>query len=236
MKKILFILLLIPTLCFGQLQPGADLQKAIDSNYGGTIYLAVGDFYHYGLFIRGPITIIGAGSRWDGTVLHNLGSGPNVTIDNPAMQTGARLHNLMLTGNGSGVYVNSQGQSVLDRVYILEQLRYGIEFADCDECHSTVFSIIGCRIENNGKDGIYGRTRSASQKNAITIRNTSIERNQDGINLFGNQVWINENVVEGNRGRGLVVPYSTNQTDINTLIKNNYFEQNNGGNVVRSTR
>jgi hypothetical protein len=212
---------------------GADLQQAIDNAGCGTLYLGVGEYVHTGIRITRPVTIIGAGWMWDGTVLRNVGNGPNVTIDNPDM-TGAKLQNVMLTGNGDGVLMQSEGNNLIERVYFLDVAGSGVRFST--DHHSTMLSIIGCRFQRCGQAAIYGRTKPTAQVNAINIRGNHIIQNlSDGISVTANGLWVTENIIQGNAGFGLAVPATAKYCDMMTLQKENYFESNKGGNIVRAT-
>ena len=214
-----------------QIMPGEDLQAAIDAAGCGTLYLSVGEYVHTGIRITRPVTIIGAGWMWEGSVLRNVGDGPNITIDNPDM-TGAKLASVMLTGNGDGVLVQGEGNNLIERIYCLEVTGHGVRFSP--EHHSTMFSVIGCRFQRCGQAAIYGRTKPTAQVNAINIRGNHIIQNfSDGVSVYANGIWMNENIIQGNAGRGICVPLSTTTSKINDLKNRNYFESNSGGDVVR---
>lgn len=207
------------------------LQNEINAIGSGTIYLRAATYDHNGLVLRKSVTIKGDGWDWDGgTVLFNFGTGPNITIINPDM-TGAKITDVMLTGNGDGVWVEGQGNNLIERVYIIGQRGRGIVFSPFN--HSTMTSIIGCRIQRCEGDAIYGRTNPpAAEVNAITIRGNHIIQNKGhGVNVFAKGLWVAENIIQNNVGAAFFAPSNFSAFDVMMLKQHNYFEAN-GNEIV----
>lgn len=221
----------------------AAIQAAIRAAGTGTVFLPQGTYMHTGLSISGSVQLIGAG--WEATVLKNTHAsraGISIIAPTPSGIVGARIFNLNLVGagrkaTGPGIYVRSEGNTILDRVFITYSGGAGL-FLDG---HTSVLTVKDCRFQDNVGDGVYGRFEKAKQLNAINIIGSHFIHNAGhGINLWAQNVNIRDGVIQGNRKAGIYFNAddmaTPNSSATNINVVGNWFEANSDGAIVGLTR
>jgi hypothetical protein len=245
------------------------LQKAIieTESSGGLLYIPTGTYNHTGLTINRAITIKGDGmlgpwsTSWDGpgggTILNNIGTGPGLTI---AAQTVSgytvsciTIEDIALT---SSSYASSHGLVIqgdggvhnINRVSVMYAGGHGIYIGGTAStfANTSVVNLTNCIIMSNQRSGIYGRHALNGQINAINIMDNQIQANgtnkayDAGVNVWGNNINILRNTIQGNLGTGVMLTAqdvrgigSTVQSSViaNVNIQHNYMEINSKGNI-----
>lgn len=187
-----------------------EIQAAITQVGKGKIVFPLGLYNHEGLTIADSITLEGQGWSYTAATLQNVhATNHGISIINNDM-IGAWLCNLNVKGysnvnpavTGSCVYIKSQGQTVLDRVYGT----HGCHGLTVDGL-SSVITVRDCRFQANVNDGIFGRggPAYANQINAIRILDTQCTHNgRHGVNLWPTQgLTIRDCTIQSNANVGI---------------------------------
>jgi hypothetical protein len=226
--------------------------NAVEAGTSGTGYLPKGTYQHTGLAITSAVILYGDGGLGKGpgftnggTILKNTHLTNNsLTID------GTLIVNLVIrdltftadstvTGHtGNGIVINAEGEMTLRNVTVIGHGGDGIQMATTD--HTNGVNIDDCYIAFNEGNGIYGRTESTKQLNAITIQNSQIYANElvtgGGINIWGNVINIKGNTIQYNDGAGIMLSgedmTTLNASALKINIKDNYFEGDAGGEIL----
>lgn len=230
-----------------------EIQACIDAAGDGTVFFPAGNYLIDSLLITKSPTLIGVGRDWatasSCSRLVSKTALPIITIDyhiggGAGYATGAIIRNLYIKGdnhadNGvhkqTGICVNGEASVTLDGVYIANCGDYAVRILTTYD--TDLVTVDNCRLEDNTRGGIYAKRTGTLQLNAIRITNNNIISNNGfGINVLGNNVIIEKNIIQGNDSAGVYMSArdlgNVNATSYNTVINNNYFEQNKGGNIV----
>lgn len=229
------------------------IQACIDAAGDGTVFFPAGNYLVDSLLVKESPTLEGVGYDWatasNCSRIVSETTLPIISIDydvdgGAGYATGATLRNLYIVGdNGAddgvhkqtGVVINGEAAVLLDRVYIANCGDYGIRILTTE--HTDLVTIDNCRIEDNTKGGIYAKRTATLLLNAIRITNCNIIDNTGfGINILGNNIIIDKNIIQGNDSAGVYMSArdlgEVNATTYATTISNNYFEENAGGNIM----
>jgi len=230
-----------------------EIQACIDAAGDGTVFFPAGNYLVTTLLIKKSPTLLAVG--WDWATASNCSrivsesALPIISVDyhvdgGAGYATGATIKNLYLKGDNhaddgsnkqTGIVINGEAAVLLDRVYIANCGDYGIRILN--DYHTDLVTVDNCRLEDNTKGGIYAKRTATQQLNAIRITNNNIISNSGfGINVLGNNVIIEKNIIQDNDSAGIYMSArdlgDVNATSYNTVINNNYFEENKGGNIV----
>jgi hypothetical protein len=94
-----------------------------------------------------------------------------------------------------------------------------------------------CIVQFVGGDGVYGKGTPSRQVNAINIlNNTEITNAQNGVNVWGVSIRVENAIIEGNRGFGVLITEADalgteNSAGRNISLVGNYLEANKQGNI-----
>jgi len=224
------------------------IQNCINAAKDGTVIIPPGVYTVTSLTVDYATKIVGSG--WaaisGGTKLQSTTAFPVFHITNLGglgYSYGASIQDLCIMGNDaadsggyeqSGILIDTEGDVLIDHVFIRGCGDYGIRLAKSSHCTKT--KIQNCYIIQNVKGGIYGKTLASTNVNAVIIQTTTISQNDGyGINIMGSNIIIRDNLFEDNGSCGIFISgrsvgeFNCNTT--NLLIEGNYFEENAGGSV-----
>jgi len=224
------------------------IQNTIDAAKDGVVIIPNNTYFvtslslNYSTILQGT----GWGDYGGGTILHSHSALPIIKINNVSGQSwsyGATLRDFQILGNSqaddaslrqTGILIDTEGDILIERVYIKYCGDYAIRLGN--DYHVSKVNIFACRFQLNTKGGIYGRTVSSKQVNAISILNNEISNNYShGIDLVGTNVKIRDNIIQGNDGCGIFMSAAdlgdVTCNSYNTVIEGNYIEENKGGNI-----
>jgi hypothetical protein len=222
----------------------AAIQAAITAAAYGTVLIPAGTYKHTGFTITNAVKIVGVG--WGKTILNNVGTGPSITIsstpgyDWQLVMGGPVIEDLRIDGLGDGILYITQTHTLIHNVCICVY-GYGIHIGDgISDHHATCLTVDHCLIDGCVGGGVYGKASAAAQINAVTITNSEIAHSPgNGVDLWGISIRIENCIIEGNAGYGVVlseadVPTYSYLAD-STSIQGNYFEANVLGNIYVET-
>lgn len=214
------------------------------------VKFAHGEYVHNGI-----VKSDSAGDNYDGLTLR--GEGPLKTILT-CKQTGVdnirlnsvdhyfqyiAIRDLAIKGNnsnGCGIYGNGIVWWYFDNLHVYNNGSHGIFFggeAAGLEGGSYIGKTTSCRVYSNVGDGIRQiTTGSDNQQNASYFQFNELASNTgNGMSIWGRNIVIDQNVIEGNTGKGVYVARvegASAYSSHDMKITNNYFELNLAGHVV----
>jgi len=217
------------------------IQTALNSlTTGGTLYFPKGTYIHTGITIPAHyISLLGNG-RFS-TFLKNTSTNNAITIDTNSER--GSIKEIGILGNGTSIY-GGNATSGHGIVFSNNSVSWNFEnitvrghgkdgFHGGEIGHVNNINIVNSEIEFNKGNAIYFVAKAGvSQINAININGCNISNNgTSGLVLWGNNINIKENTIQGNRLYGynissdLVQGTGTLSCDM-ISIKNNYSEGN----------
>lgn len=138
-------------------------------------------------------------------------------------------------GTGNGIYCNGLVWYTFTNLHISENPKNGLnltnDYVVGDSSGSYVGTVQGCMFISNGEVGLKQvATAGTNQQNASYIVYNEMQANSIGVQVWGANIVVRENVIEGNSDLGLLIDngittppiYSASQI----IIQNNYFELN----------
>lgn len=185
-----------------------EIQLAIDScPQGGTVFIPLGSFVHSGLRVPANyINFLGVGRM--GSRLINISSNSAIVIE--TLSERGTFQNLAILGNGDSIYGTDATSG------------HGIEFSAI----SVSWNFVDVSIRGHGGDGFHGGTKGFV--NNINIVNSDIDFNKgSGVYFVAtagehqiNAIYINGNNISNNGGSGVTV-WGNNINIVGNTIQGN---------------
>ena len=217
------------------------------------LYFPEGSYLHTGILITSAIvnftTLTGAGKNRTKLVCLTAGK-DNLTITSPLTSTNANyfasnmtIRDMSFYGNnltGRGIVLDTVCWYTIEDVYILGMGSHGIEILCSTGLPingSFTGSITKTKTQNCGGDGFRQIARSGSgQQNATWISNCEFQSSKgNGVTLWGTNLTVQNNVIEGNIGYGVQLDNKNTTGNIYSAtsinISDNYFETNSAGHI-----
>lgn len=200
---------------------------------GKKVVFSAGTYVADGL----QLTSAHSGLNWEGAGKNKtkiICRNPGVHTISLASVSKFRIARMAISGNysnGCGIYGDGVVWYLLEDLLIDANGSHGIHLLG----GSYIGAIRDCMISGNKGDGIYQvATSGGSQQNASYIYNNELRQNANGLTIWGYNIIVRENIIEGNVGFGARIRNgltSNPYTASSLAVKDNYFEDNPSGHI-----